>query len=88
MANTSDRIITAYGVQAYVRDRKGLVPGEVSQARDEAHARRMARRLAEIRAGAVAFARRIDRDTEEYEGTSVLERAGELPENLDELLMV
>ncbi|MBN8957638.1 MAG: hypothetical protein J0H17_13875 [Rhizobiales bacterium] len=68
-------------VQPFERSKKGrMVPGAPVQAKDEPHAHRMARRLAETRGGALAFSRTGDLALGDFEDAVVLGTYGQVPD--------
>lgn len=79
-------MITYYVVQAFLVGNKGfLIPEEPREARSEGHARLWAERLAEGRAGVVAFSRTGDPATGDYDDAKIICQFGDVPE-LDLLL--
>ncbi len=74
-------MVTYFVVQSFSQGKKGrIVPDQAVQAQSEDHARRMALRLSETRAGAVAFSRSGDPTTGEYEDAIILASYGYMPE--------
>ena len=73
-------MLTYFVVQAYARTRMGALAAQPPvQAQDEGHAMRLAARLGETMAGVVAFCRRGDPGTGEYEDAEILAQYGEVP---------
>lgn len=69
-----------YVVQAFAHTRMGaLVPDAPIQAQDAAHALRLADRLSLIKSGVVAFSRKGNPATGEYEDADILICVGEVP---------
>jgi len=71
---------TYFVVQAYSRTRLGALAADAPiQAESGDHALRLASRLAVARAGVVAFSRRGDPATGDYEDAEILGYFGEVP---------
>ena len=77
---------TVFVVQAFEMRRKRIVPTTKEQVKNETQALRQAERTAERKGGAVAMQITVDSETGEVEGTQIVARYGELPDNLDELM--
>lgn len=75
-------MVVEYGVQPYVRERRGL-KAEISRpAPGRERALRMGERLAAMKAGVVVFRRRSVPEFGEYDDPEILARHGALPEEL------
>lgn len=73
-------MLTYFVVQAYTRTRMGALATETPmQAQDEGHAVRLAVRLSVTVSGVVAFRRRGNPATGEYEDAEILAYFGEVP---------
>ena len=86
MSETEKLWHTEYGVQTFVVERRRLKGEERRPARSADHARRLCKRLAEIRAGAIAFSRRMAPELGEYEMPRILETSGSVPDDLEQRL--
>lgn len=76
---------TYFVVQPYLETERGtLVASPPIQARDADHARRLVSRQAGGVVGAIAFSRRVDPDSGEYEEACVLLRWGRVPDDEDQ----
>lgn len=79
-------MVTCFVVQAFQRGKKGAFIAELpKQARDEAHCVITAERLAEKSASVVAFSRRGDPETGEWDDAVILATYGEAPPELLEM---
>jgi len=75
---------TFYVVQPYDAAKRGsgLKAGVAMEATSEADARRKAERLANTRAGAIAFSRDVDPDSDDAEPPVLIASFGRVPEDL------
>ncbi len=73
-----------YVVQPYDAAKRGngLKAGTAMEVATEAEARRKAERLAQSRAGAIAFSRAVDPDSDDAEPPVLLASFGRVPEDL------
>jgi hypothetical protein len=70
-------------VQTFQRGRRGELVADPAMLMPNAHqAERTARRLAETRAGAIAFSRTGDADTGDFEDPTILCMLGDLPDEI------
>lgn len=76
---------TIYVVQAFEMQRARLVPTLQEPATTAEQARRRAQLTAERRGGAIAIEMTIDEDTGAVDSSRVLERCGDVPDDLDAL---
>jgi hypothetical protein len=74
---------TVYLVQAFEMQRARLVPTLQEPATTAEGARRCARRTAESRGGAIAIEMMIEEDTGVIDSSRILERFGNVPDDLD-----
>lgn len=74
-------MVTYYVVQSFQRGNRGfLIPDEPRQAMSEGHARLLAFRLLEGRAGVIAFSRTGDPNTGEWGDAEIICHLGDCPE--------
>lgn len=74
-------MLTYYVVQSFRPGHKGyLIPDEAQRARSEGQARLLAARLADERAGVVAFSRTGDPSTGVYDDARIICQFGLVPE--------
>ena len=74
---------TYYVVQAFQTGKRGvLIADQPREAKGVDHALALAERLAESRAGVIAFSRAGDPDTGDYDDAEILARHGVVPEAL------
>lgn len=78
-------MITYFVVQSFALGSRGaLLADNPVQASDPEHALRLAERLATARAGVVAFSRRGDLASGEFEDATVIFKHGDLPAEIEE----
>lgn len=79
-------MVTYFVVQAYQRGKKGaLIPDQPKQARDKNHCEVMAERIAQTSASVVAFSRRGDPETGDWDDAYVIAQYGDVPHELLEM---
>jgi hypothetical protein len=74
---------TVYVVQAFELQKKKLVPTTKVESPTEYAAKKRAGFVAARKAGAVALALDVDTETGEVSKVTILERVGEVPDDLD-----
>lgn len=77
---------TFYVVQPYVLGKRGaLKAGQAREARNAADAERLAQRLAVMGAGAIAFSREVDPDSDDAEPPVLIASYGRVPDEAMEM---
>lgn len=81
-------MLTYFVVQSFERGKKGaLVPDQPVEAQGHEHAMRVAERLSLLKAGVVAFSRKGDPATGDYEDAVIIASYGSLAEGEESLAM-
>src|SRR5690606_30650632 len=76
-------MVTYFVVQAFQKGKKGvLIADEPRQARDEGHCKDLAERLSEGASAVVAFSRRGDPASGDWEDAVILAQFGHVPDEL------
>ncbi|RDE08377.1 hypothetical protein [Pelagibacterium lacus] len=79
-------MVTYFVVQTFQKGKKGvLIADQPRQARDEAHCKYLAERLSHSVHAAVAFSRRGEPSTGDWEDAVILAQYGPLPDELMEM---
>lgn len=79
-------MVTYYVVQTFRRGKRGaLIAEQPRQARDQAHCEHLAERLSKSAHAVVAFSRRGDPSSGDWEDALILAQYGPLPDELMEM---
>jgi len=76
-------MVTYFVVQSFQRGKRGaLIPDQPRQARDQGHCEFLAMRLAESRPAVVAFSRKGEPSTGDWEDAVIIAQYGDVPDEL------